>query len=240
MERKHSAFSNRYRQIGRSMLAAAYKLRAGASFEYNAFPGMVEEITRALSGRILDVGAAGGWLVNYLRKRGRETYGIDTDVEHLRGEHLVAGTPGLLPFRDKTFDGVFSGFCLSFVEDKEAALEEFARVTVPIGDLVLFLHHPDTEIRELHKDYLRFYERNLSAVSNDPLHVKQYTLSSAFIAGLVEDEDELRSIVVRAGYRVKALHAKQNPKPHTFNSFAIKDKKARVTFWMLRATREFD
>ena len=239
-KKKHTKFSNRYRKIGKSMLAAAYRLRAGVAFTYNEYPGLLEEITRSLSGRILDVGTAGGWLVDYLRKRKRNPYGIDTDIEHMHGKHLAAGTAGALPFKDESFDGVFSGFCLSYIDDKDSALSEMARVLVPLGDLVMLIHHPESGIREEHKKYLRFYEDNEAEIATKPEHIKQYTLSSAFIAGMVEDEDDLRGTVVKNGFRIKTLRRQEGRKGHLFSSFIMKDIPVRKVFWLMRATRELN
>lgn len=222
------------------MLAAAYRLRAGVEFSYAEYPGLLEELTRSLSGRVLDVGAAGGWVVDYLRKRKRETFGIDTDAANLQGPNLAVATVNALPFADKTFDGVFAGFCFTYFEDKEAALAEVARVTVPLGDLVMLVHHPESDIREEHKKYLKFYEDNIQTASLDPEHVKQFTLSSAFIAGLVDDEDELRAHIARAGFRIKAIRKQEGRKGHLFSSIIMKDIPVRMMFWFVRASREMD
>jgi ubiquinone/menaquinone biosynthesis C-methylase UbiE len=238
MTKKRSNFTGRYRRLGREMLAEAFRLRAGVAFDYTQYPGLLEEITRTLSGRILDVGAAGGWLVDYLRKRKREVYGVDSDMANLAGSFMSAGDPQALPFRDGCFDGVFSGFCLTYVEDKEAALDEFARVLVPLGDVVILMHHPESGIRDQHKKYLQYYEEHTAELKADPKHREQWTLSSAFIAGLIDDEDDLRTMLVKAGFRIKSLRREEGKKGHLFSSIVMKDVPVHKVFWLVRATRD--
>ncbi|MFC1900327.1 class I SAM-dependent methyltransferase [Chloroflexota bacterium] len=113
---------------------------------------------------VLIVGCGVGITACYLaRKYGCRVVGIDlselmVDRSARRAEKerisdkvgfRVADAQGL-PFKDGTFDAVFCESVLAFVPDKQKAINEFARVTVPGGVVgfneVTWLERPPPEI----------------------------------------------------------------------------------------------
>ncbi len=54
-----------------------------------------------------------------------------------RRSHLCQGDMTRMPWRDNTFDAVFSTFALSAVPDAQRAIEEMARVTRPGGRVII-------------------------------------------------------------------------------------------------------
>jgi SAM-dependent methyltransferase len=94
------------------------------------------------TGRLLEVGCAGGWLLKHARERGWQPRGVeisDAGVTHARGlgldvfhgDLLSAGLPAA------TFDVVYMGDVLEHVPDCRAVLAEARRVLVPGGRLHL-------------------------------------------------------------------------------------------------------
>lgn len=81
--------------------------------------------------KVLEVGCGVGFLQNVV-----EDY-IGVDIAQSCGEFLckpfVNSSVTALPFRDNTFDAVFSIFVLEHVPDPQAMLEEIRRVTKPNG-----------------------------------------------------------------------------------------------------------
>ena len=62
------------------------------------------------------------------------------ELERLNGQ-FVAGSVSTLPFRDATFDLVFSHGVVHHVPDTEAAISEFHRVLKPGGTVLVMLYH---------------------------------------------------------------------------------------------------
>jgi SAM-dependent methyltransferase len=110
---------------------------------------------RSLRGRrTLEVGSGAGQCSRWLRSRGAESYGVDLSERQLdHGLRLdertgvavpsVCGTATDLPFRDGTFDLVFSSFgALQFVADGARMVGEVARVLRPGGTFAFSITHP--------------------------------------------------------------------------------------------------
>jgi demethylmenaquinone methyltransferase/2-methoxy-6-polyprenyl-1,4-benzoquinol methylase len=94
--------------------------------------------------RVLDLGCGTGKLGGRLAGRARVT-GLDLSQQMLRRAKrlvpasmaLVQGSAFGLPFRDRAFSGVVSGFVLRNLDDLPLALRELARVLHPGGRLAL-------------------------------------------------------------------------------------------------------
>jgi ubiquinone/menaquinone biosynthesis C-methylase UbiE len=92
--------------------------------------------------RVLDVGAAKGEHLRSLRSLDRLLVGVDRSTgmirEGARRDHvrLALGDGTALPFRDDTFDVVYSFSTLLLVPDIASAIAEMARVTRPGGFVV--------------------------------------------------------------------------------------------------------
>jgi SAM-dependent methyltransferase len=105
----------------------------------DAVAAFVDRLTRVVkpTDDVLDLGAGTGALNAYsLRGRARRVVGIDMDVRVGANPLLDAGVLGdgcLLPFRDNSFDVVFSIYVLEHVERPKEFVAEIQRVLRPGG-----------------------------------------------------------------------------------------------------------
>ena len=93
-------------------------------------------------GRLLDVGAGSGWLVEHMCAQGWRAEGLDFDVrsvESARGRGLVMHAGGLPEqrFADASFDAVTMSHSIEHVHDPVAWLTEVRRILKPGGRLSL-------------------------------------------------------------------------------------------------------
>ena len=130
--------------------APVYDLVFGAVFD----AGRKASIAAAerIGGRILDVGIGTGIsLTDYSPKN--RIVGVDYSEPMLRkahervAEHKLAHVETLavmdaqhLGFPDAAFDAVVAQYVITTVPDPEAALDEFARITRPGGEIILVNH----------------------------------------------------------------------------------------------------
>ncbi len=130
--------------------APVYDLVFGAVFD----AGRKASIAAAerIGGRILDVGIGTGIsLTDYSPKN--RIVGVDYSEPMLRkahervAEHALAHVEALavmdaqhLGFPDGYFDAVVAQYVITTVPDPEAALDEFARITRPGGEIILVNH----------------------------------------------------------------------------------------------------
>src|SRR5256886_12715773 len=130
--------------------APVYDLVFGAVFS----AGRKASIAAAerVGGRILDVGIGTGISLTDYSARSR-VVGVDYCEPMLRkahervAEHKLAHVEALavmdaqhLAFPDAFFDAVVAQYVITTVPDPEAALNEFARVTKPGGEIILVNH----------------------------------------------------------------------------------------------------
>jgi SAM-dependent methyltransferase len=98
--------------------------------------------------RVLDFGCGDGVLACTLARRGARVTGLDTDPRMLASAlrrakaesielELTEGRAEALPFPDASFDRVVGVTALCFVEQKDQAIGEMARVLKPGGRLVI-------------------------------------------------------------------------------------------------------
>ena len=120
-----------------------YKVAHEGSLDLS-HPGMVT--LKALaedSKRILDLGCGDGTRLSYLSK-GRYGVGIDTSKkaislakEKYKEVEFIDGNIEKLPFKDASFDLVYSAFVLEHLTQPEVVLNEAIRVTAPKGKICL-------------------------------------------------------------------------------------------------------
>jgi len=140
--------------------------------------------------RVLDAGCAAGEHALWLFEQGALVTAIDisepmlhlarTRLEH-RAVVLAADIGQPLPFRDASFDLIFSSLTLHYVADWEPMLAQFVRVLRPGGSFVFSTHHPSMDagladyfnVREIDDRWsgfgaapvrVRFFHRPLHAI----------------------------------------------------------------------------
>ncbi|MDT0201318.1 class I SAM-dependent methyltransferase [Nocardioides sp. AE5] len=103
---------------------------------------------------VLEVGSGAGQCSRWVRSQGGRGFGLDLSERQLQhGLRIddqtgiavpsVCGTATALPFRDASFDIVFSSFgALQFVADIADAVSEVARVLRPAGRFAFSVTHP--------------------------------------------------------------------------------------------------
>lgn len=140
----------------RGYLANHYGYSAGASLGDRLlgllpwlYPGRPAELDFSVMwlsacnrGRLLDVGAGSGWLVEHMGRLGWQAEGLDFDpqaVASARGRGLVFHQGGLLQqdFPEAAFDAVTMSHCIEHVHDPVAWLAEARRILRPGGRLAL-------------------------------------------------------------------------------------------------------
>jgi malonyl-CoA O-methyltransferase len=143
-----------------------------ASTSYDAAAALQERVRNELVGRlgdlklspksILDLGAGTGHSSRALKRRFPDSLVVAVDIaagmlelaKHqsrwLRRFERVRADAYTLPFRDASFDLVFSSLMLQWCDDLDAVFAELARVLRPGGALVFSTFGPDTllELRE--------------------------------------------------------------------------------------------
>lgn len=95
----------------------------------------------APQGKVLDVGCGSGAVLSYLKNKGYQVEGIDSNVEALRFCEnkglIVKQSPGSsIPFSDGAFDVVVALDVLEHIEDDKAAAVEMKRVLKKGGFLI--------------------------------------------------------------------------------------------------------
>lgn len=130
--------------------APVYDLVFGAVFEKGRRASI--EAAERIGGRVLEVGVGTGIsLPDYSRKT--KLVGIDISEPMLRKaqlrkrelnldnvEALSVMDVGHLGFPDESFDVVVAQYVITAVPDPDAALDEFARVLKPGGEIILVNH----------------------------------------------------------------------------------------------------
>ena len=91
--------------------------------------------------RILDLGCGDGQLTQRLAATGAILQGVDASAEmaaaaRARGFAVDVASAELLPYRDASFDAVFSNAALHWVRDHDAMMREVHRVLRPGGRFV--------------------------------------------------------------------------------------------------------
>jgi malonyl-CoA O-methyltransferase len=155
--------------LDRRAVAQAFD-RASAS--YDAAAALQERVRNELLGRlddfklapesILDLGAGTGHAARALKRRYPGAIVVAVDIapgmlerardqsRWLRRFERVRADAYTLPFRDGSFDLVFSSLMLQWCDDLDAVFAEIARVLKPGGALIFSTFGPDTllELRE--------------------------------------------------------------------------------------------
>jgi len=114
--------------------------RNGA-FVHGLAGGVLEWLNAQPGEYILDLGCGDGQLTQRLRDCGAHVLGVDASAEMIaaaraRGIEAEQAKAEALPFRDATFDAVFSNAALHWVRGQDAMLDQVHRVLKPGGRFV--------------------------------------------------------------------------------------------------------
>ena len=162
--------------------AEAYRLWAP---EYDSTPNpllALEErviggmLRRAASGLVLDVGCGTGRWERVLRPA--RYFGVDMCPQMLRGTRCAAGDALTIPVADAAAGLTICSFILGYVQELDAALKEWARVTRRGGTLAISDLHPDSGWSRSFRLGSEVYE------IEHRVHAAQYVLDAASRAGL--------------------------------------------------------
>jgi ubiquinone/menaquinone biosynthesis C-methylase UbiE len=153
--------------------------------------------------RMLDVGCGPGHLARWLAGRGCQVTGVDRGWRITRIARKLVARERLpvviqrapaerLPFPNATFDLTIATTVIYFVQNTEAVLREMARVTRP-GGCVDTLDPHDS----MSSDTVRAYCLRKRLNQEDTQKLLAWARASAHCR--LFDEDELRSLLTRAG-----------------------------------------
>ena len=114
--------------------------RNGA-FVHGLAGGVLEWLDAQRGEHILDLGCGDGALTERLNKSGAHVLGVDAspqmvEAARARGVESELADAERLPFRDETFNAVFSNAALHWVRDQDAMLAQVHRVLKPGGRFV--------------------------------------------------------------------------------------------------------
>lgn len=106
-------------------------------------PLLIEVLAPAESHRYLDVGCGEGRVMRAVADLGANVEGVDINPDFAaRAGTTVVADLLAMPFRDSTYDGVYSVLTLEHVADHGAFFAESARVSRPGGVLAIVVNHP--------------------------------------------------------------------------------------------------
>jgi trans-aconitate methyltransferase len=111
------------------------------SFVHGLAGGVLEWLNAQPGEYILDLGCGDGHLTQRIADCGAHVLGVDASAEMVagargRGVEAEQANAEALPFRDATFDAVFSNAVLHWVRDHDAMMKQVHRVLKPGGRFV--------------------------------------------------------------------------------------------------------
>jgi trans-aconitate methyltransferase len=114
--------------------------RNGA-FVHELAGGVLEWLDPQPDEYVLDLGCGDGQLTQRIAESGAHVLGVDGSAEMVaaareRGVEAEHANAERLPFRDATFDAVFSNAVLHWVRDQDAMMQQVRRVLKPGGRFV--------------------------------------------------------------------------------------------------------
>lgn len=113
------------------------------AYEDVVTPLLLEVLQPTRGQAYLDIGCGEGRVMRSVSGPGATVRGLDLNFDLVRraGSATVADLTDI-PFRDHSYDGVYSVLTLEHVADHERFFAEAARVTKPGGVLALVVNHP--------------------------------------------------------------------------------------------------
>lgn len=134
---------------------------------------MYEIVERAdIKGRtVLDLCCGDGIDAEHYRTLGAKVTGLDESIKLLEiGKkkypkiNFIKGDARKLPFKDSSFDSVFSKYAIMSVADMSPIFDEIHRVLKPGGSMIILCTHP-----------IRQYEEKRETYKNEPDYIHDYT-----------------------------------------------------------------
>jgi SAM-dependent methyltransferase len=190
--------------------------------------------TLAPPGRLLEVGAAGGWLLKHAAERGWRARGVELSAAAVAraralGLDVHEGDLASAHFPEAAFDFAYMGDVLEHVPDARALLEETARVLTPGGHL--YLRGPTTTnslARRLGLALYGAFGRTL-VLREPPYHLWEFR------------PGPLRALFERCGFDVIRLRQSKIPpgRPHGDKSGLQRAVMAAVDLVNVPLTRTF-
>ncbi len=168
--------------------------------------------------KILEVGCGTGIILDQTTKFAREAWGIDLSPEMVgvtraKGLRARVASATKLPFKDNSFDVVYSFKVLAHIPDIETAIREIIRVVKPEGILILEFYNP-TSMKHVTNKIMRSEEKVYTRFDNYST-IKRY----------------LKSIKLESvrGARIFFPHAKLYTLPVIGNILTSLEKRASST-----------
>ena len=133
--------------------------------------------------KILEIGCGSGKIVEgFSKKYNGKPYGIDIVGNPKSPINLTCANGESLPFKDNTFDLVFSYMANRYIGDKLKGIEECHRVVKPEGLVLIdFMQGDDIQIHKL------VQSPNIYEVISSTVHQEQLTLEEIYLPGSIED-----------------------------------------------------
>ena len=105
---------------------------------------LLKDIGSPNNKKVLDIGCGYGDLLSEFKKNGAEVYGVDISQESLKicnekGISVVKADCRNIPFKDNTFDVVYSIGVVEHVMETDKAINEHMRVCKPNGIVVVIV-----------------------------------------------------------------------------------------------------
>ena len=118
-------------------------------------PAFFEDVVVAPGRRTLEIGCGEGRVTRDLKRRGHNSYAIDTaptlvaaaaDADHATDGRYLLADGARLPFRERSFDLVVAYNSLMDVDDMPTVVREAARVLEPHGRFCICITHPMVDV----------------------------------------------------------------------------------------------
>ena len=217
---------------------------------------VIKELDPKHGEKILDVGCGDGIFTNDLIKRGYDITGLDIsdgalkiakeraqkmELETAKVKYIKASA-GKMPFKDNSFDKIFSISTFEHIKDDDAAFKECVRVLKPGGIFILSV--PTPKIMPSIKYALKFSKNVKKALFNSvvakssgtedyrQLLDKKYSHYRNYTLEMINTKCEKSGFKIdKVGYNIKFFSVIPHSIIHTFKVFEWeKSKKDKYTF----------
>jgi ubiquinone/menaquinone biosynthesis C-methylase UbiE len=135
------------------------------------------------SSKILDIGCAGGHLLNFLKKRGfKNLYGVDiseTAIKETKSKGIQNATVQdsiNTNFKENTFDFIIASDILEHIKEDSKAIEEYQRILKKGGKLIVFVpafRFLWSEHDEICHHFRRYKKQELKELISNKLQIKR-------------------------------------------------------------------